>query len=206
MNHIDAPPLWYRLPPGFHDISPSDRAALDAVAETLGSPEARQQLSQLMDHLDELAGEHHVVHTSIGLHPEGPAGLSTSLFALTVRRADDTNPRLTVARTSLAIARSPLWTSSIRQFIELASALPCSLVAGIISTPTSAQGLFQARVTMAHPAGRHVLVLDLTSASVEHGDAYTDIIEAIAHTVSFSDPDPRPGVTPNTSRILELLL
>ncbi|MBT2470163.1 hypothetical protein J7E97_20355 [Streptomyces sp. ISL-66] len=205
MNDIGIPPLWFRLPPGFHDIAPSDRSALDAVADALGSPEAGQQLTQLMDHLDQLA-EHHVVRTSIGLHPEGPAGLCTSLFALTVRRAADTNPRVTVARTSLAIARSALWTSSTRRFIELPSALPCSLVAGIISSPTSAQGLFQARVSMAHPAGRHVLVLDLTSTSVEHGDAYTDIIEAIAHTVSFSDPEPRPSGGPNTSRILELLL
>lgn len=205
MNDIDAPPLWFRLPPGFHDIAPADRAALDAVADALGSPEAREQLAQLMNHLDQLA-EHHVVQTSIGLHPEGHVGLSTSLFALTVRPAADTNPRLTVARTSLAIARSPLWTSSTRRFIDLPSALPCSLVAGVISTPRSTQGLFQARVTMAHPAGRHVLVLDLTSASVEHAEAYTDIIEAIAHTVSFSDPDPRPDGAPNTSRILELLL
>lgn len=198
------PPIWFRLPPGFHDIGPGDRASLNTFAEALGSPEAQRDLSQLMDGLEELTG-HDVVHTALGFHPEEPVGVTTSLFSLTIRRAEQPNPKLTVARSALAIARSALWTSSLRRFIDLPSALPCCLVAGAISVPDVEHRLFQARVATVHPDGLHLLVLDLTSASTQHADAYTDILEAVAHTLSFSDPDPSPPTTAGTSRILEVL-
>ncbi|MFG2337870.1 hypothetical protein [Streptomyces yangpuensis] len=199
------PPVWFRLPPGFHDVRPSDRAALNAVAEALGSADAQQELSQLMDGLEELSGQN-VVHTAIGLHPEEPGGISTSLFSLTVRPAEQPNPRLTVARAALAIARSPHWTNPVRRFVDLSSGLPCCLVSGTISVPAVEHGLFQARAATVHPDGRHLLVLDLTSASTQHADAYTDIIEAVAHTVVFSDPVQGPQTAAVASRIMEVLL
>lgn len=207
MRQGSPPPVWFRLPPGFYDVGPEDRATLDAFAEALGGSEAQQQLSRLMDGLDGLA-EHEVVHTAFGFHPEEPAGVATSLFSLTVRRIEQPNPRLSVARTALAIARSPLWTSADRRFIELPSARPCCLVAGTMSLPDVDRCPFQARAVTTHPDGRHLLVLDLTTASAQHAGAYTDILEAIAHTLTFSDPDPaghRPTVS-GASRILEVLL
>lgn len=204
-HHSSVPAVWFRLPPGFHAIGPGDRASLNAFAEAMGSSDAQRELTQLMDDLEELAG-HDVVHTAIGLHPEDPVGVTTSLFSLTIRPAGQPNPRLTVARTALAISRSPLWTSSIRRFIDVPSALPCCLVAGIMSLPDVEHRLFQARVATVHPDGLHLLVLDLTSASTQHADAYTDILEAIAHTVLFSDPEPCVPSTAGTSRILEVLL
>ncbi|MFE6837311.1 hypothetical protein ACFVFI_21060 [Streptomyces sp. NPDC057705] len=158
-----------------------------------------------MDALEELAG-HDVVHTALGFHPEEPVGVATSLFSLAIQRAEQPNPRLTVARTALAIARSSLWESSTRRFIDLPSALPCCLVAGIICVPGVEQRLFQARVATVHPNGFHLLVLDLTSTSTQHADAYTDILEAVAHTVLFTDPEPSPPTPTGTSRILEVLL
>ncbi|MCX4956986.1 hypothetical protein [Streptomyces virginiae] len=199
------PPVWFRLPPGFHDIGADDRASLNAFAEALGSTAAQQELAQLMDGLDELAG-HDVVHTALGFHPEEPDGVTTSLFSLTVRRGNQPNPRLAVARTALAIARSSLWTSAERRFIDLPSLLPCCLVAGVISVPNVEDRLFQARVTTVHPDGLHLLLLDLTSASTQHAAAYTDIIEAVAHTLCFSDPAPGAPKATGTSRILEVLL
>lgn len=59
---------------------------------------------------------------------------------------------------------------------------------------------------MPHADGRHLLILDLTSAAIEHADSYIDIIEAITHTVDFSDPDLGPPSATRTSRILEVLL
>ncbi|MBT2407366.1 MULTISPECIES: hypothetical protein [unclassified Streptomyces] len=204
-----APPIWFRLPPGFHDIGPGDRGAVDRIADALGRPDARRDLGRLMDNLDELTA-HHVVHTSVGLHPVDPVGVSASFFSLTVRNSDHANPRVSVAQTALAIARSTLWMSSARRFIDLPSSQPCCLVAGIISAPGVEQPVFQARAVMAHPEGGHVLVLDLTSAATEHADAYTSILEAVAHTVSFSNPDPDsdpgPAGKTATSRILDLLL
>ncbi|KOV16836.1 hypothetical protein ABZ867_07125 [Streptomyces cinnamoneus] len=206
MTHQNSlPPVWFRLPAGFHDIGPGDRHALIAFAEALGSTGAQRELSQLIDGLEELA-DHDVVHTAIGLHPEEPVGVATSLFALTLRPVQQPNPRLTVARAALTIARSSLWTSSIRRFIDLPSGLPCYLVAGTISVPNVEHGLFQARVATVHPDGLHLLVLDLISASIEHADAYTDILEAVAHTTLFSDPEASAPTAAGTSRILEVLL
>ncbi|MFJ3961682.1 hypothetical protein [Streptomyces sp. NPDC090036] len=201
------PSFWYRLPPGFHDVDPGDRASLNAIAEVLGSPDAQHELSQLMDSLEGLAA-HNVVHTAIGFHPEEPSGIATSLFSIAVRRVGQPNPRLAVARTALAIANSPLWTKVHRRLIDLPSTLPCCLVAGIISVPEVERHLFQARVSTVHPDGIHLLVLDLTSASIEHAEAYTDILEAVAHTFGFTDPGSGPGASTaaGTSRILEVLL
>ncbi|OKI71189.1 hypothetical protein [Streptomyces sp. MJM1172] len=201
------PTVWFRLPPGFYDIGPDDRAALEAMGEALGGPEAQLELSQLMNSLDELA-DHHVVHTAIGLHPDEPVGVSTSLFSLTLRSADHPSPRTATAQTAVAIARSGMWTRSTRRFLDLPSSLPCCLVAGNISVPGLGRELFQARVVTAHPSGSHVLVLDLTSAATHHADAYTEIIGAVTHTLSFSDPSPGPAPPSEarTSRILEVLL
>ncbi|MFG2878893.1 hypothetical protein ACGFYU_28480 [Streptomyces sp. NPDC048337] len=206
MNSEAVPPIWFRLPPGFHDISPSDRYALDLVATALGSPEARQDIAQLMDKMETLPA-HGVVHTAIGLHPDGVVGVSTSLFSLTIRQAEHANPRVSVSRTALAIARSPLWNNSTRRTIELRTSLPCFLVAGFISSPETGDRLFQARIATSDSQGRHVLIMDLTSGATRHADDYTSILEAVAHTVSFSDPEPSsPPDATRPSRILEVLL
>ncbi|MGW6570864.1 hypothetical protein ACWGAN_01630 [Streptomyces sp. NPDC054945] len=198
------PPVWFRLPPGFHDLSPNDRPALDEITEALGAPDAQRSLGLLVDSLAEL-GQHHVVHTAIGLHPDDPDGVCTSLFSLAIRPvAADLHPSL--ARTALAIADSPLWISRARRLLELPSALPCYLIAGTITIPGAARQLFQTKAVTAHADGRHILVLDLTSAATHQADAYSDIIEAIAYTIAFADPDPTPTVAPGTSRILEVLL
>ncbi|MFG2981520.1 hypothetical protein ACGFYQ_09700 [Streptomyces sp. NPDC048258] len=205
MHETALPPVWFRLPPGFHDIGPEDRTILDSVAQALGSPDAQRELAQLVDGLDELAG-HGVVHTAIGLHPDEPVGVCTSLFSLSVRPAIDPNPRASVARTALGIARSTVWETSTRRFIDLPSSLPCYLVAGTIDVPRVQQQVFQARIATSHPGGLHVLILDLTSAATQHHGAYTDILEAIALTLTFTDPNPSPPLAPPTSRILEVLL
>ncbi|MFD3938597.1 hypothetical protein ACFWSF_09840 [Streptomyces sp. NPDC058611] len=199
------PPLWFRLPPGFHDISPSDRSALEAVADALESPAAQRDIAQLTKGLVSLHA-HDVAYTSIGLHPDDPAGMATSVFSLTVRPAQHPNPRVSVAQTALTIARCTLWRDPMRRLIDLPSGLPCCLVAGLISPDGVGDHLFQARVTTTDPEGQHILILDLTSAAVGYADAYTSILEAVAHTLSFTDPNPRPAESMRTSRLLEVLL
>ncbi|MER5933521.1 hypothetical protein [Streptomyces sp. NPDC002054] len=201
MKH-DFAPIWFRLPPGFHDIHLGHRSQLEELTSSTGSSKAEHQVSTLMEQLEGLA-KHHVVHTAIGLHPDKASGLSASLFSLTVRPMGTSNPRVAVARTGLGIARSPLWSTSIRQTIDLPSSLPCCLVTGTLSLPGLTGAVFQARITLAHGEGPHVLVLDLTSASTEHHEEYTAMLEGIAYTVSFADPTPPP---PRPSRILEVLL
>ncbi|MEW2586255.1 hypothetical protein [Streptomyces virginiae] len=157
-----------------------------------------------MDGLTQLAG-HRVVHTALGLHPDDPTGVCTSLFSLAIRPTGEVDLNPILARTALAIAKSSLWTSALRRPVELPSALPCYLIAGTMALPGTGQQLFQARIATAHADGRHILVLDLTSAAIHQADGYTDIIEAIAHTVSFTDPAPRRADSPGTSRVLEVL-
>ncbi len=205
MSDATVPPVWFRLPPGFHTITPGDRQALECMADALGSPAARADIARLMGGLNGLQA-HHVVHTSIGLHPDNALGVSTSFFSLTVRPAQHPNPGVAVAQTSLAISRSALWSKATRRVIELPSSLPCYLVAGLISPPGVGDQLFQARAVTADAQGRHVLILDLTSAAVGNGEAYTSILEAVTYTISFSDPDASPPPLPGTSRILEVLL
>lgn len=198
------PPLWFRLPPGFHDVGPEDRAALDTIAQAMDSPAAQRDLAHLMDGFDRLHGLD-VVHTAIGLHPEEPVGVCTSLFSLTARLADDPNPRVAVAKAALGIARSTVWNASAQRCIDLPSSQPCYLVAGTVAPPHAEWEVFQARITTSHPGGSHLLVLDLTSASAEHHEAYADILEAVAHTLLFTDPHPAPPRIPITSRILDVL-
>ncbi|WP_030712987.1 hypothetical protein [Streptomyces sp. NRRL F-2580] len=209
MNDETVPPLWFQLPPGFHTVSSDDRHALECMADALESAEARTDVTRLMGGLDGLSG-HHVVHTSIGLHPDDVLGVSTSFFSLTVRPAQHPNSGVAVAQTSLAISRSALWCDATRTVIELPSSLPCYLVAGLISLPGADNRLFQARAITAHAQGRRVLILDLTSAAIGNSEAYTSILEAITYTIAFSDPDPDPEASPPppaaTSRILEVLL
>ncbi|MGW1770792.1 hypothetical protein [Streptomyces sp. NPDC002104] len=227
MTHPPVPPVWFRLPPGFHDIGPGDRGALEEMAAALeeaagGGPAAGaeagagagagagSQLARLMDRLDELAAQPglHLLHSAVGLHPEGPETVSTSLFTLAVRAAEEAGAAAAVARTALALARSAPASGSARSFLDLASGLPCALVCGVLPGPAAGRGLFQARAVTAHPDGRHLLLLDLTSAATGHAGAYAEILEAVAHTISFTDPGPRPpGPTGGggTSRILELL-
>ncbi|MFE7185161.1 hypothetical protein [Streptomyces erythrochromogenes] len=158
-----------------------------------------------MDDLEELTG-HRVVHTALGLHPDDPTGVCTSLFSLTIRAAERGDFCASLARTALAIAKSSLWTDPVGRLINLPSALPCYLTVGTIALPITGQQLFQAKVVTGHADGRHILVLDLTSAAVHQANAYTAIIEAITHTIGFSDPDPGPAAAPKASRILEVLL
>ncbi|MFE9560699.1 hypothetical protein ACFYM0_06275 [Streptomyces sp. NPDC006487] len=216
MSNDSAPPVWFRLPPGFHDIGPEDRDAIEEVAEALGAlggdSGAGAQLGRLMDCLDALAAQPglHLVHTAVGLHPEGPETVSTSLFSLAVRPAEDAGAGAGAARVALALARSALGSGSTRRYLDLASGLPCALVSGVLPVPGTDRGMFQARAVTAHPDGRHLLLLDLTSAATEHADAYTAILEAVAHTIAFADPeaDSRPTGPPGgagTSRIRELL-
>ncbi|MFD3805586.1 hypothetical protein ACFWTC_18660 [Streptomyces sp. NPDC058619] len=157
-----------------------------------------------MDGFDRLHGLD-VVHTAIGMHPEEPVGVCTSLFSLTARLADDPAPRVAVARTALGVARATVWNASARRCIDLPSSLPCYLVAGTMTPPNAEREVFQARIATSHPGGRHVLVLDITSASTQHHEAYTDILEAVAHTLVFTDPHPAPPRVPMTSRILDVL-
>lgn len=199
------PPVWFRLPPGFHDIGPGDRTAMDEVTDALGSTEAQEQLSWLMDRLDELA-EHHVVHTAIGLHPDEPVGVCASLFSLAVHRTDHENPRVAVARTALAMAGPEPRPGSTRRFLDLPSSLPCCLITGTIAAPGSEQPVFQARVAVAHAESPYIVVLGLTSASLQHAEAYTDILEAVTHTVGFTDPGSSPHRAARPSRISEVLL
>ncbi|MDJ0382677.1 hypothetical protein [Streptomyces sp. G-G2] len=210
MTGTEPPPVWFRLPPGYHDFSSQSiealREALPLFTDDATSERAERQTGEFIDHLEQLPA-HHVLHTSLGLHPDGEAGFVTSLFSLSVRPCGQNNPRLAVARASLGIARAPSWLTVDCRFLELPSALPCSLVTGTQSVPGRDSPVSQARLVLAHTAGSHVVIADLTSAATQHADAYADILEGIAHTIAFTDPAsvPQAKNSSPTSRILDVL-
>ncbi|MFG2292608.1 hypothetical protein [Streptomyces sp. NPDC048603] len=205
MTQRSTPPMWFRLPPGFHDVCLDDCDRLDDIIELLAEDHeaaaARRDLDDLMRLLERLTDQH-LIHTSIGLHPEQPTGVAGSVFSLALRPTGQHTPSITVVRALLAMERSPLLRCSEVKLLSLPSTAPCGLVAGTLSLPGVDVPLFQARVALAHAESGQLVVADLTSASVQHSAEYSAILEGIAHTITFINPVP-PQSAP-VSRIQEL--
>ncbi|MER5884788.1 hypothetical protein ABT160_13240 [Streptomyces sp. NPDC001941] len=226
-----APPLWFRTPPGFHDLAAVSREALGDVLDELAGvlPDDPASTERVRREGEALLGllaalrEAGAAYAALGWHPDQADGVSTSLLSLTVVGGSAPTGRATAARAALDIARCPMWSESDRRLFDLPDGTACALVSGRPAPPPGdvpgragaarePAPLFQARAVVPYPSGPHAAVLDLTSTSVRHSEAYTDILEAIACTISFTDPEPgpadtRPGRTGATrsSRILEAL-
>ncbi|MEO3974646.1 hypothetical protein [Streptomyces sp. CAU 1734] len=155
------------------------------------------------------------VHNAIGFHSDDSLGVSVSLFSLTVAATPARAPGFAAAQCVLAQTGSPLWSSNSGRLLTHPSGASMTLVsgtlaprpraslatAGITSAPCA---VFQARLTMPSPTREHIAVADLTSAATGHAEAYTSILEGIARTMSFSDPENSPEPVRRTSRIREL--
>ncbi|MFC5155047.1 hypothetical protein [Streptomyces amakusaensis] len=210
------------MPPGYHSLDRIDLDSLEEVTTSLLAPvldstaavEATiRDARTLVTLLHEMRGLGSV-YTAMGVHPDEAYGTSLSLLSLSVVETASPTRNLTTARSGLALADSPLWSDSTRRFVELPIG-PAALVAGSLAVPSrealsavgitaEPTGIFQARLAVACPDGGHCAVADLTSAAVHHSEAYTDILEAIARTLSFSEPAPDAPVRRH-SRIQDLI-
>ncbi|MCP3818340.1 hypothetical protein NLX86_09490 [Streptomyces sp. A3M-1-3] len=207
------PAIWFRLPPGYHDIKPVGRDELEEALTTVVGPpgnaalsvdEALNEAGLLMDLVRDFH-HHGGVHSAFGLHREGSNRATVSFFTLSALSTVTRDPNLAVARVASSLAQSPMWGTRSHAVLELACSLPAALVTGVLETPSKVS-VFQARLAVSYPSGAYIAVADLTSPSVEHSDAYTAILESIGQTISFTDPNtPATSAQAGTSRILELL-
>ncbi|MET9800498.1 hypothetical protein [Streptomyces sp. NPDC006368] len=224
-SNDSTPPVWFRLPPGFHSFQNVSQEALTRIVSECvlplleGTPEADSLLGDtqvLAGAVDTLLGKG-CAYLALGLHPDDAEGACASLFSLSTIRTAGPSPTVAAARAGITLAKSPLWEAKRSTTLALPTGVSAAMVAGIFTPPlTEAQStrpspastkVFQARLAMPYPCGSHVIVADLTSAATHYADAYTDILEAVAHTFSFTAPAPVSeftGTAP-TSRILEFL-
>ncbi|MFD4143571.1 hypothetical protein [Streptomyces sp. NPDC058572] len=216
------PPLWFRLPPGYHnldaigatEIEQVSLAVLPLVLENEQFVErAHTELRTVLELISRL--DIGAAHASIGVHPDGENGASVSLFSLSVTEIEARTPALAAAQGALAVADSSIWQAHTCRFIGLPAGVPAGLVVGLLSPPpvellehagicAPVCEVFQARLTVPFPTGRHLAVADLTSTATRHADSYTDILECIAGTMAFADPEMSTAPAPRHSRILEL--
>jgi hypothetical protein len=216
------PPLWFRLPPGYyecHDFGPADHEEIASalLSAVLNDPadvdSARRQLATASNLLHAMRHEE-TVHLSLGVHPD-EQGAALSVFGISVSRIEWRPAAMAVAQSALALADSPRWSSNAGRLLDLPSGQPAALVSGTLSAPPrrllQSAGIvaepcetFQARLTVPFPTGTHVAVADITSAATRHAAAYTDILEAIAGTISFTSPSPPSSPPQRPSRLLEL--
>jgi hypothetical protein len=211
------------LPPGYYDLDAIMSADIEQVAVAVlplilenenlvdcARGELRTVLS-LVSALDTDAA----VHASFGIHPDGDNGASISLFSLSVTEIESRTPTLAAAQGALAIAGSSSWQVRTGKVIELPVGVHAGLVAGSLAPPPSdllkRAGIhappcevFQARLAVPFPTGRHLAVAEITSAASRHAESYTDILECIARTVAFADPELPAPPTLRQSRLLEL--
>ncbi|WP_405804665.1 hypothetical protein OG729_05615 [Streptomyces sp. NBC_00210] len=218
------PPMWFRLPPGYLTLDAIALDEMEAVVSAVLAPilESAAPVDRcLLDartlvNLFDAMHEGGSIHTSIGVHPDGENGACVSFFSLSVKVTASRTAGLAVAQSALALSNSPHWSSNTGRLIKLPINLPAALLAGTLAAPPRAllesagisaapSEIFQARLTVPYPTGVHIGVADLTSAATRHADAYTDILEGIAQTITFAAPAAPAEPTQRPSRILELL-
>ncbi|MEV6401105.1 hypothetical protein AB0M39_41095 [Streptomyces sp. NPDC051907] len=223
-NLSSAPQLWFRLPPGYHSLDNDALSEVEQVAMVL-MPSIMESPAEVASSLNEartlvrlltVMRTHGSVHTAVGVHPDEDNGACISLFSLSVKGIALRTAALAVAQSALALAKSPLWSTSTGKFITLPTGVPAALVSGLLAAPhrdrlesegitTAPCEVFQARLTVPFPTGVHLAVADLTSAAVRHAGSYTDVLEGIAQTIAFDAPSPAVAPAQRPSRILELL-
>ncbi|MFF8958434.1 hypothetical protein [Streptomyces sp. NPDC014894] len=218
------PPLWFRLPPGYHsldalDLSSLQRSASPVLTSLLEGTEllgpALRDVHRLTNLLAALRTSD-TVHLSVGVHPDDEHGASVSFFSLSMANIATRPAGLAVAQCALAQMKSPCWNTSAGRLLRLPNGMPAALVAGTLVDPPresleelgidkALDKVFQARLTIPCPSGEHIAVADLTSAAVRNSEAYTSILEGIGLTMSFSSPVESAAPVPQpTSRIRDL--
>ncbi|WRZ92616.1 hypothetical protein OHB54_28310 [Streptomyces sp. NBC_01007] len=198
--------VWFATPAGFLDLrldaftappdSPLARSTAEALASVLGTtpdPALQEafvgQLATARQMLGALRSEG-ASHCSLGLHRDdtGGSGKMPLLSLLTVTWVDTVwAPRgITVGRAVAAV------DGHIN--IEYAE-LPCGPVtfSEMLRTPAQESGLprnplLQVHAHLAHPDGRTLVLLTLSTTAVAHHEHYRAILRQIAEMASFDDP------------------
>ncbi|MFG2332981.1 hypothetical protein ACGFMM_25625 [Streptomyces sp. NPDC048604] len=197
--------LWFRLPPGYF---PVDLEELDDWEERLTTATAVLGLGQEpgtdAGALRRLLGsfpEHGVTYAAFGLHPVDDGALCVSLLTFAELDTRAPGPAAAAARCALASATAGTGLVRERALVRLTCGTPAALVTALLP-----DGILQARLTVARPAGGGVVLVDLTTPAAGRAAEYTDILLAVGQTVAFTDPDATEPAGPvaRPSRLHEL--
>ncbi|MET7619358.1 hypothetical protein [Streptomyces sp. NPDC005408] len=216
---------WFRLPPGFIDLDPHGLDALrDRAVEDLSSlhlePGVREQRLHetrvLLGLLSDVYGQG-TMHMALGMHAGGDLEISTSVLSLSDVLTKAPTRALAAAQCGLQLATDPFGTVVRRAIIDLPCRTPATLVTCLLPALPPRLGsdagisfetseVFQARLAVARPTGPRVVLVDLTTTTLELSEEYTEILLGIGRTLAFADPTQQPAAPMRRSRLLDVLL
>lgn len=196
--------IWYALPAGFF-ATPID--ALDPEPGSERESQLEQALALVLDlapedQRDRYAGalrdvrfmaaqmrSEGVIACSLGMHYADDGSSASSVFTVALRDIEWAPAKITAVR-----------AVSLRECAEnvglltLPGGRPASISDTLITMPAlegvPSQDLYQCNLYIPAPSGTQLGVLTLSSTAVGSRKHYRDMMEGIAHTVSFHDPLP----------------
>ncbi|WP_030233775.1 MULTISPECIES: hypothetical protein [unclassified Streptomyces] len=196
--------IWYALPAGFFGVP------IDVLDPEPGSEQAahlEQALALVLDLVpddqrDQYTGtlrdvrfmaaqmrNEGVIACSLGMHYADDGSSASSVFTVALRDIEWAPAKITAVR-----------AVSLRECAEnvglltLPGGRPASVSDTVITMPALAgvpsQDVYQCNLYIPAPSGTQLGVLTLSSTAVDSRKHYRDMMEGIAHTVSFHDPLP----------------
>ncbi|MER5771091.1 hypothetical protein [Streptomyces sp. NPDC001985] len=121
---------------------------------------------------------------------------------------------LAAAQCAIHLVRNPLGAILRRDLVDLPCKAPAALVTCLLPVPSleigparipaRSDGVFQARLAVGRPASSRVILVDLTTASTDLSEEYTEIVLGIGRTLRFTDPVARPTGPRPRSRLSEM--
>ncbi|MGW5611798.1 hypothetical protein ACWEWI_38260 [Streptomyces sp. NPDC003753] len=196
--------IWYALPGGYVDL-PLD--ALDAepgseyeaqldhvmalIADCAPEPERERYAGALRDvrYMVRQMQREGIIGCSLGMHHADDGSSAVSVVTVALRDIEWAPPKLTVVR-----AVSLRECTENVALLTLPGGRPGAVSDTMVTMPAlasmPAQELYQCNLYIAAPSGVQLAVLTLSTTAVGSRKHYRDLMEAIAYTVSFTDPMP----------------
>lgn len=196
--------IWYALPGGYFDV-PID--ALDPEPGSEQETHLEQALALILDlapgdQRDRYTGvlrdvrfmaaqmrSEGVIGCSLGMHYADDGSSASSVFTVALRDIEWAPAKITAVR-----AVSLRESAENVKLLTLPGGRPASISDTMITMPAlggiPSRELYQCNLYIPAPSGAQLGVLTLSSTAVDSRKHYRDLMEGIAHTVSFHDPLP----------------
>lgn len=196
--------IWYALPAGYLDIPIN---ALDPEPGSEQETSLEQALTLILDLVpdDQRDGytgalrdvrfmaaqmrSEGVIACSLGMHHADDGSSASSVFTVALRDIEWAPAKITAVR-----AVSLRECSENVGLLTLPGGRPASISDTVITMPAlegvPSRDLYQCNLYIPAPSGTQLGVLTLSSTALESRGHYRDLMEGIAHTVSFHDPLP----------------
>ncbi|WP_210582693.1 hypothetical protein [Streptomyces sp. GESEQ-4] len=196
--------IWYALPGGYFDI-PLD--ALDAepgsehearlkylmalVADCAPEAERDRYAGTVQDvrHMVRYMRTEGIIGCSLGMHYADDGSSAASVITVALKDIEWAPPKLTAVR-AVSLRECPENVG----LLTLPGGRPGSMSDTLVTTPAvtgmAAQELYQCNLYVPAPSGVQLAVLTLSTVAVNSRRHYRDLMESIAHTVTFQDPMP----------------